>query len=205
MRQFRFCALLLASLSPLAPATALTAHAAEPVAAAPQPEQPASKDPVGDLFNNLKKERDAKKARGIATEIVGQWSDSGSPTINLLMQWAEEANEQMETLQAMVVSLQEQLVTALQQIPHPPPPQQNPPIPQQIPPIPSQNPPIPPKIPPLPQDLPIVNEDWFRDPMPIQPQAPATTVLDHATLDKLAKIDRIENAMRKGKGCADYA
>ncbi|WP_313556110.1 tetratricopeptide repeat protein [Agrobacterium cavarae] len=100
MRQFRFCALLLASLSPIAPATTLTAHAAEPVAAAPQPEQPASKDPVGDLFNNLKKERDAKKARGIATEIVGQWSDSGSPTINLLMQWAEEANEQKRSAAA---------------------------------------------------------------------------------------------------------
>ena len=54
MRRFRFCALLLALLSPLAPATTFTAHAAEPVATAPQLEQLASKDPVGDLFNNLK-------------------------------------------------------------------------------------------------------------------------------------------------------
>ncbi|WP_296096859.1 hypothetical protein [uncultured Agrobacterium sp.] len=100
MRQFRFCALLLASLSQLAPATALTAHAAEPVAATPQTEQPAPKDPVGDLFDSLKKERDAKKARVIATEIVGEWSDSGSPTINLLMKWAEEASDEKRSAAA---------------------------------------------------------------------------------------------------------
>lgn len=100
MRQFRFCALLLASISPLAPATAITAQAAEPAVATPPPEQPASKDTVGDLFNNLKKERDAKKARVIATEIVGEWSDSGSPTINLLMKWAEEASEEKRSAAA---------------------------------------------------------------------------------------------------------
>jgi len=100
MRQFRFCALLLASISPFALATAITVHAAEPAVATPPPEQPASKDTVGDLFNNLKKERDAKKARVIATEIVGEWSDSGSPTINLLMKWAEEASEEKRSAAA---------------------------------------------------------------------------------------------------------
>lgn len=100
MRQFRFCALVLTMLGPLSSAMALTAHATEPTVAAPQAQQPASKDPVGDLFNSLKKERDAKKARVIATEIVGEWSDSGSPTINLLIKWAEEASDEKRSAAA---------------------------------------------------------------------------------------------------------
>lgn len=100
MRQFRFCAFVIASLVPLALSAPLGAHAEEPVTQAQQPDQTPTKDPVGNLFDSLKKERDAKKARVLATEIIGEWKDSGSATINLLMKWAEEASEEKRTAAA---------------------------------------------------------------------------------------------------------
>lgn len=51
-------------------------------------------DSVTGLFSSLKKERDPQKARVIANEIVGEWTDSGSATINLLMKWSQEAAEE---------------------------------------------------------------------------------------------------------------
>lgn len=42
----------------------------------------------------LKKERNAVKARSIANQIASEWNDSGSATINLLMQWAGEAADE---------------------------------------------------------------------------------------------------------------
>ncbi len=100
MRQFHFCALVLVSLVPLAASAPFSAHAQEPVTQAAEPDQTPPKDPVGNLFNSLKKERDAKKARVLATEIIGEWRDSGSATINLLMKWAEEASEEKRTAAA---------------------------------------------------------------------------------------------------------
>lgn len=100
MRQFRFCALALVCLVALALSAPLCAHAEEPVTQAQQPDQTPTKDPVGNLFDSLKKERDAKKARVLATEIIGEWKDSGSATINLLMKWAEEASEEKRTAAA---------------------------------------------------------------------------------------------------------
>ena len=49
-----------------------------------------------------------------------------------------------------------------------------------------------------------MTEDWFRDPMPTQPQAPTATVLYQSTLDKVAKINRLESALRKEKGFGSY-
>lgn len=43
------------------------------------------------LFDALKRERDADKARGIANQIVSNWRQSGSATVDLLMQWAGKA------------------------------------------------------------------------------------------------------------------
>ncbi len=43
------------------------------------------------LFATLKRERDPDAARGIAERISRQWADSGSPTIDLLIQWADKA------------------------------------------------------------------------------------------------------------------
>jgi tetratricopeptide (TPR) repeat protein len=46
---------------------------------------------VDPLFSALKRERDPDKAKGIARQIMSDMSDSGSPTVNLLMQWAATA------------------------------------------------------------------------------------------------------------------
>jgi tetratricopeptide (TPR) repeat protein len=43
------------------------------------------------LFADLKRERDGDKAREVANRIRLEWQDSGSATVNLLMQWANKA------------------------------------------------------------------------------------------------------------------
>lgn len=79
---------------PLFPGMAAIGHAADgqvPVVAEPAP-SPANT--VDTLFASLKKERNAVKARSIANQIASEWNDSGSATINLLMQWAGEASDE---------------------------------------------------------------------------------------------------------------
>lgn len=99
MRQFCFYAILAACLTTSASAQPLTtAPAPQPTDSAKAAEATAAPDHLSDdsvtsLFSSLKKERDAQKARVIANEIVGEWTDSGSATINLLMKWSEEAVE----------------------------------------------------------------------------------------------------------------
>jgi tetratricopeptide (TPR) repeat protein len=101
MRQFCFHTFFIACVGTAAlsapPAFHVSAaHAADSANAAQAavtPDNPQS-DSVGNLFSSLKKERDAQKARVIANEIVGAWTDSGSATINLLMKWAEEAADE---------------------------------------------------------------------------------------------------------------
>lgn len=57
-----------------------------------EPEKlPTRAEKLDTLFAALKRERDAEKARGIAEEIRLEWQDSGSATVNLLMQWAAKA------------------------------------------------------------------------------------------------------------------
>jgi len=51
----------------------------------------AGQNPVYPLFSALKRERDPEKAKGIARQIMGGMTDSGSATVNLLMQWATTA------------------------------------------------------------------------------------------------------------------
>jgi tetratricopeptide (TPR) repeat protein len=51
----------------------------------------AATKPVDPLFEALKRERDPQKARGIASQIFSDLNDSGSATVNLLMQWATTA------------------------------------------------------------------------------------------------------------------
>lgn len=99
MRHFRLSTPLfaIALFSLLSTGFPLAAHAAEPAPKAPDAAtagETETEDPIGRLFDSLKKERDPEKARTIATEISAKWSDSGSATINLLLTWAEEANEQ---------------------------------------------------------------------------------------------------------------
>ena len=72
------------------------------------------------------------------------WVRDPSGRLVRVMQNQEETNEQMATLQAMVASLQEQLVAALQQV-HPPPPP-----PAAAPHAPPPNPPVLPQVQPIP-------------------------------------------------------
>jgi tetratricopeptide (TPR) repeat protein len=49
------------------------------------------KQRLDQLFAALKRERDPQRATVIADQIRMEWADSGSATINLLMQWADKA------------------------------------------------------------------------------------------------------------------
>jgi tetratricopeptide (TPR) repeat protein len=75
------CSSVLAQTPEQAPAAQSTVAAAAPVAARP----------VDPLFEALKRERDPQKARGIASQIFSDLNNSGSATVNLLMQWATTA------------------------------------------------------------------------------------------------------------------
>lgn len=96
MRQFRFCTALVLLFAPALSGAPLTAYAQEPVATTSTAPETLPDDTVSALFSSLKKERDATKARTLASEIVAEWNDSGSATINLLMQWSQEAAEKKE-------------------------------------------------------------------------------------------------------------
>lgn len=99
MRPNRFCMAIIVTqgflFSPLPfPGAATIGHAADAtVPAAAEPALSPAKT-VDTLFASLKKERNAVKARSIANQIASEWNDSGSATINLLMQWAGEASDE---------------------------------------------------------------------------------------------------------------
>lgn len=46
---------------------------------------------VDDLLADLKRERNPQAARQIANTAMATWSESSSPTVNLLMQWSAKA------------------------------------------------------------------------------------------------------------------
>lgn len=62
---------------------------AQPQTEAASPATPQQR--LNALFTDLKRERDEEKARELANRIRLEWQDSGSATVNLLMQWAEKA------------------------------------------------------------------------------------------------------------------
>lgn len=76
---------LLAAL-PVMPALAQTGLEAPASSASATPS-----DTLDTLFSDLKHERDDQKAKRISERIWAQWRDSGSATVNLLMQWADKA------------------------------------------------------------------------------------------------------------------
>jgi len=100
----RFFALLSAALpltlgllAPIVPAAA-----AEKDVIVEQPDANASpKHRLDNLYAQLKRERDPEKANGIAQEIRVEWNDSGSATVNLLMQWADKAIEDKRNVAAL--------------------------------------------------------------------------------------------------------
>ncbi len=100
--------LALAALAPVANAQA--PQAAPPPVAAPQPPAapaesavpaPSATKPLDTLFEALKRERDPEKAKGIASQIIAEMNDSGSATVNLLMQWSAEAIKEKKNAAAL--------------------------------------------------------------------------------------------------------
>ncbi|MFK0383762.1 hypothetical protein [Agrobacterium sp. NPDC090273] len=99
MRPNRFCTSVVFAQSLLLIGALSIGHAAAQQVSQPTPPAieeiaPAPAQTVDTLFESLKKERDAVKARNLANQIVAEWNDSGSATINLLMQWASEASDE---------------------------------------------------------------------------------------------------------------
>ena len=74
-------------LIPLYLAGALAVHAA-PAAQIGAEEEPSRLDT---LFSELKRERNEKAAERIARQIGAHWMDSGSASVDLMMQWANKA------------------------------------------------------------------------------------------------------------------
>ncbi|WP_132562605.1 hypothetical protein [Rhizobium sullae] len=94
------CAALPLALGFLAPP--VPAAAAEKEVIVEQPDANASpKQRLDNLYAQLKRERDPDKASSIAEEIRLEWNDSGSATVNLLMQWADKAIEEKRSPAAL--------------------------------------------------------------------------------------------------------
>lgn len=70
---------------------AAPAFAEDTAAEPPAAEMATPKQRLDSLFAELKRERDADKAREIADRIRTEWQESGSASVNLLMQWAAKA------------------------------------------------------------------------------------------------------------------
>ncbi|TJV02574.1 MAG: hypothetical protein E5Y12_19640 [Mesorhizobium sp.] len=67
---------------------------AAPPAAPNAPAAPMTKqDRLDKLFTDLKRERNEKAAERIAGNIWNEWSQSGSASIDLMMQWSQKAIE----------------------------------------------------------------------------------------------------------------
>ena len=72
----------------------------------PRSDQPAATEPakppqtreerLNDLFGQLKRERNEKAAERIAGQIWKEWFQSGSSSIDLMMQWAQQAMERQK-------------------------------------------------------------------------------------------------------------
>lgn len=93
MRHFSFhlliCPVIATLLFAAAPPAPALAQADATSSGTTTPDQTAK--PLDKLFADLKRERDAKKAKRISERIWSLWRDSGSATGNLLMQWADQA------------------------------------------------------------------------------------------------------------------
>jgi tetratricopeptide (TPR) repeat protein len=99
MRYFRLNSLILASALIASPAIAQTPAPTAPPTVPASAARPAnSLDP---LFDALRRERDPDKARGIASQIASDMSDSGSATVNLLMQWSADAIKEKRNAAAL--------------------------------------------------------------------------------------------------------
>ncbi|WP_224545554.1 hypothetical protein [Mesorhizobium sp. CA16] len=66
---------------------------AAPPATTPPPAAPTRQGRLDQLFAELKRERNEKAAERIAGRIWNEWNQSGSASIDLMMQWAQKATE----------------------------------------------------------------------------------------------------------------
>jgi tetratricopeptide (TPR) repeat protein len=57
------------------------------------PHEESAKNRLGELFADLKRERNEKAAERIAGRIWQEWFKSGSATVDLMMQWSSDAVE----------------------------------------------------------------------------------------------------------------
>lgn len=64
-----------------------------PPTATPPPAAPTKQGRLDQLFTELKRERNEKAAERIAGRIWNEWNQSGSASIDLMMQWAQKATE----------------------------------------------------------------------------------------------------------------
>ncbi|WP_143523605.1 tetratricopeptide repeat protein [Pararhizobium arenae] len=78
-------------VAPTLPAARAADTATTPAAASA--ELPTQKQRLDTLFSELKKTGDSDKAKDVADRIRTEWQDSGSASVNLLMQWAAKATE----------------------------------------------------------------------------------------------------------------
>lgn len=105
MRYFRFNTLILAASFAASSALAQTATPKPPAAPPAALVTPAVAQktgrPVDALFDALKRERNPDKARGIASQIIADLNDSGSATVNLLMQWSATAIKEKRNAAAL--------------------------------------------------------------------------------------------------------
>ncbi|RWG80331.1 hypothetical protein [Mesorhizobium sp.] len=91
-----FAAILLAcATSPASAGDQATqpSAASPPPAITPPPAAPTRQGRLDQLFADLKRERNEKAAERIAGRIWGEWNQSGSASIDLMMQWAQKATE----------------------------------------------------------------------------------------------------------------
>ncbi|TPI35490.1 hypothetical protein FJW07_23820 [Mesorhizobium sp. B3-1-9] len=111
--RFAFLAALLLSGTAL-PAGAETVPGAlppdaAPPAATPPPAAPTKQGRLDQLFTELKRERNEKAAERIAGRIWNEWNQSGSASIDLMMQWAQKATEDQKF--DVALDLLDQVVT----------------------------------------------------------------------------------------------
>lgn len=77
----------------IAAAAALPTLAQESPAPTAAPSPARAENRLDTLFGNLKRERNERAAGRIASQIQDQWNESGSASIDLMMQWAQQAME----------------------------------------------------------------------------------------------------------------
>lgn len=77
-----------------APLPLFAEEASQPKAAEPVARTPAER--LDGLFSKLKRERNEKAAERIAGQIWQEWNNSGSASIDLLMQWSQKAMDEQK-------------------------------------------------------------------------------------------------------------